>query len=61
MSFYNGILNLTSWLGNVIMPTIAGLLLAVAIVRFAKGYPWSYAMWAAVAALCVSGLLRHRG
>jgi len=58
MSFYNGILNLTSWLGNVIMPTIAGLLLAVAIVRFAKGYPWSYAMWAAVAALCVSGLLR---
>ncbi len=58
MSFYNGILHLTDWLGNVIMPTMAGLLFAVAIVRFAKGYPWNYSMWAAVAALCVSGLLR---
>jgi hypothetical protein len=58
MSFGNGILNLTNWLGNVIMPTMAGLLFAVAIIRFAKGYPWSYSMWAAVTALCVSGLLR---
>ena len=58
MSFENGILNLTNWLGNVIMPTMAGLLFAVAIVRYAKGYPWNYSMWAAVAALCVSGLLR---
>jgi hypothetical protein len=58
MTFYNGILNLTNWLGNVIMPTMAGLLFAIAIVRFAKGYPWNYSMWAAVAALCVSGMLR---
>jgi hypothetical protein len=58
MSLENGILNLASWLGNVIMPTMAGLLFAVAIVRYAKGYPWSYSMWAAVAALCVSGLVR---
>ena len=58
MSFENGLLNLTNWLGNVIMPTLAGLLFAVAIVRYAKGYPWNYSMWAAVAALCVSGLLR---
>ncbi|MGQ9635810.1 MAG: hypothetical protein ACUVXB_16400 [Bryobacteraceae bacterium] len=57
MSFENGILNLTNWLGNVIMPTMAVLLFAVAIVRYAKGYPWNYSMWAA-AALCVSGLLR---
>ncbi len=34
MSFYNGILHLTNWLGNVIMPTMAGLLFAVAIVRY---------------------------
>jgi hypothetical protein len=40
------------------MPTMAGLLFAVAIVRYAKGYPWNYSMWATVAALCVSGLLR---
>jgi hypothetical protein len=58
MSFYSGILHLTNWLGNVIMPTMAGLLFAVAIVRYSKGYPWNYSMWAAVAALCVSGLLR---
>ena len=58
MSFYNGILNLTNWLGNVILPTLAGLLFAVAIVRYAKGYPWNYSMWAAMAALCVSGLVR---
>ena len=55
MSFYNGILHLTNWLGNVIMPTMAGLLFAVAIVRYSKGYPWNYSMWAAVAALSVSG------
>src|SRR5512138_131435 len=58
MSFEHGILNLTNWLGNVIMPTMAGLLFAVAIVRYAKGYPWNYSMWAAVGALAVSGLLR---
>ncbi len=58
MTFYNGILHLTDWLGNVIMPTLAGLLFAVAIVRFARGYSWNYSLWAALAALCVSGLLR---
>ncbi len=58
MSFYNGILNLTNWLGNVIMPTMAGLLFAIAVVRYARGYTWSSSMWAAVTALCVSGLLR---
>lgn len=58
MSFGNGILNLANWLGNVIMPTMAALLFVVAIVRYARGSPWSYPMWAAVAALCVSGLLR---
>jgi hypothetical protein len=58
MSFELGILNLANWLGNVIMPTISGLLFAVAIVRYSKGYPWNYSMWAAIAALCVSGLLR---
>jgi hypothetical protein len=41
MSFENGILSLANWLGNVIMPTKVGLLFAVAIVRYAKGYPWT--------------------
>ena len=37
MSLQNGMLNLTNWLGNVIMPTIAGLFAAAAIYRFGKG------------------------
>ena len=39
MSLSNGLLNLTSWLGNVIMPTMAGLFAAAAIYRFSKGHP----------------------
>ena len=34
MLFENGILNLTNWLGNVILPTLSGLFFAIAIVRF---------------------------
>ena len=37
----NGLLNLTNWLGNVIMPTMAGLFAAAAIYRFSKGHPYS--------------------
>jgi hypothetical protein len=33
----NGLLNLTNWMGNVIMPTMAGLFAAAAIYRFSKG------------------------
>jgi len=35
MSFYNGILNLTNWAGNVIMPTLGALFIAVAVIQFA--------------------------
>jgi hypothetical protein len=34
MSLSNGLLNLTNWLGNVIMPTLAGLFAAAAIFHF---------------------------
>ena len=37
MSLSNGLLNLTSWLGNVIMPTLAGLFAAAAVYQFSKG------------------------
>ena len=37
----NGLLNLTNWLGNVIMPTMAGLFAAAAIYRFSKAQPYS--------------------
>jgi hypothetical protein len=33
----NGLLNLTNWVGNVIMPTVAGLFGAAAIYHFSKG------------------------
>ena len=58
MVFLNGITNLTNWMGNVIMPTVAGLFLALGIVRYAKGYSHSYITWAGFLCLMVSGLLR---
>ena len=42
----DGILNLTNWLGNVILPTLAGLFFAIAIVRFVgpgQHQNWMYA------------------
>ena len=56
--FSTGILNLTSWLGNVIMPTLAGLFLAGAIYRFSKAQPHTHLSYAGFAALMCSGLLR---
>jgi len=54
----NGLLNLTNWLGNVIMPTMAGLFAAAAIYRFSKAHPYSHLGYAALASLMCSGLLR---
>ena len=56
--FENGLLNLTNWAGNVIMPTLAGLFFAAAIYRFSKAHPYSHLSWAGFAALMCSGLLR---
>src|ERR1044072_5132202 len=58
MTFLNGITHLTNWMGNVIMPTIAGLFFAFAVVRYARGYPHQYIAWAGLMCLMVSGLLR---
>ena len=56
--FENGLLNLTNWAGNVIMPTLTGLFLAAAIYRFSKALPYSHLSWSGFAALMCSGLLR---
>ncbi len=56
--FENGILNLTGWAGNVIMPTLSGLLFAAAIYRFSKAQPYSHLSWGGFAALMCSGWLR---
>jgi hypothetical protein len=58
MNFLNGITNLTNWMGNVIMPTVAGLLFALAVVRYARGYSHQYIAWSGFMCLMVSGLLR---
>jgi len=55
VNFTNGLLNLTNWLGNVIMPTMADLFAAAAIYRFSKGQPWSHFGQAALASLMCSG------
>jgi hypothetical protein len=54
----NGVLNLTNWLGNIIMPTLAGLFFAAAIYRFSKGIPYQHLGYAGMASLMCSGLLR---
>ena len=58
MSFYNGILNLTNWGGNVILPTLAGLFIAIAILQFSRGTAYSHAMYGGFLCLMASGLLR---
>src|SRR5438876_7319590 len=58
MLFETGIVNLTNWLGNVILPTLAGLFFAIAIVRFVG--PGQHQTWvyAGLLSLLASGILR---
>jgi hypothetical protein len=58
MSFTNGILNLTNWGGNVILPTLAGLFFSIAIVKFSRTEPYAAAMYGGLLCLMASGLLR---
>src|SRR5256885_5182236 len=58
MTFLDGITHLTNWMGYVIMPTVAGLFFALAVVRYARGYPHQYIAWSGLMCLMVSGLLR---
>lgn len=58
MSFTNGILNLTNWAGNVILPTLAGLFLAITVLKFARSEPYAASMYGGFLCLMVSGLLR---
>ena len=60
MTFYHGILNLTNWAGNVILPTLGGLFIVFAVIQFARGYQHLYSTWAYGGLMClmVSGLLR---
>ena len=58
MNFLTGITNLTNWMGNVIMPTLAALFFALGVLRFAHGQAHTYTPWAGFMCLMVSGILR---
>ena len=58
MSFDNGVLHLANWLGNVIMPTLAGAFIIIGILQFSKGEEFAHSMYGALACLMVSGLAR---
>jgi len=58
MSFDQGILNLANWLGNVIMPTLAAVFIILSVLQFSKGREFAHSMYAALASLMISGLVR---
>ena len=58
MSFSNGILSLTNWVGNVILPTLAGLFFVIAVLRFSRGLAHYPAMYGGFLCLMGSGLVR---
>lgn len=58
MNFYSGILNLTNWAGNVILPTLAGLFFALGILSFSIKRDCLHWMYGGFLALMVSGLVR---
>jgi hypothetical protein len=58
MSFNNGMLNLTNWAGNVILPTLSGLFFAIAVLKFARSESSSAAIYGGFLCLMASGVLR---
>ena len=56
--FANGIVNLTNWLGNVILPTLSGLFFAVAIIRFVGAGQHRSSMYGGFLCLMASGIVR---
>jgi len=57
-SFDGGLLNLTNWVGNAVMPIFAALILAMGIYKYSRGYHIDSYIGGTMAALSVSGLLR---
>ena len=37
-SFDGGLLNLTNWVGNAVMPVLAALILALGVYKYSRGY-----------------------
>ena len=57
-SFDQGLLNMTNWIGNGVMPILAALILAFGIYQYSKGHSLERYIYATLGALLVSGLLR---
>ena len=57
-SFDQGLLNMTNWFGNGVMPILAALILAFGIYQYSKGHSLERYVYATLGALLVSGLLR---
>lgn len=58
MTLDGAIVNLASWVGNVMMPTLAGLFFAGAVYRYSKSAPFEHLLYSGFASLTVSGMLR---
>ena len=57
-SFEAGMLGLTNWVGNAVMPILAVLILALGIFKYSRGYHIEPYIAGTMSALSVSGLLR---
>ena len=57
-SFDQGLLSMTSWMGNAVMPIIAALLVAYGVYKFSRGEDFERCIWGCLGALSVSGVLR---
>lgn len=58
MSLDGAIVNLASWAGNVMMPTMAGAFFAGAVFRYSKGGQFENLLYGGFASLMCSGMLR---
>jgi hypothetical protein len=56
--FTLGLIHLTNWLGNVILPTLCGSAFAAAAVQFSKGHGFGHYLYGGMLCLVVSGMLR---
>ena len=58
MSLDGAVVDLASWAGNVMMPTMAGAFFAGAVYRYSKGGQFEQLLYGGFASLMCSGMLR---
>jgi hypothetical protein len=58
MSFDGAVTNLASWVGNTMIPTMAGAFFAGAVYRYSKGGNFEQLIYGGFASLMCSGILR---